>query len=170
MVPSLFCPIPSPASLVSLALPRKANRCAKPTRSNTSPFPCVRCSIAVRVRACPSPGPSIHTAAANLPASTGHARYTHEFMELRDGVDFEQKIFVKQHAADLLRQELRHVKPGEEIAMGTATDPINLPSGALRLLVRSFKNSPAQRPGPWHRHQIESGPARHGSAAVYLEK
>ncbi len=52
-----------------------------------------------------------------------YARYTHEFMELRDGVDFEQKIFVKQHAADLLRQELRHVKPGEEIAIGTATDP-----------------------------------------------
>jgi len=52
-----------------------------------------------------------------------YARYTHEFMELRDGVDFEQKIFVKQHAADLLRQELRHVKPGEDIAIGTATDP-----------------------------------------------
>src|SRR4030088_2555409 len=52
-----------------------------------------------------------------------YARYTHEFMELRDGVDFEQKIFVKQHAANLLRQELRHVKPGEEIAIGAATDP-----------------------------------------------
>ena len=52
-----------------------------------------------------------------------YARYTHEFMELRDGVDFEQKIFVKQHAANLLRQELRRVKPGEEIALGTATDP-----------------------------------------------
>jgi DNA repair photolyase len=52
-----------------------------------------------------------------------YARYTHEFMELRDGIDFEQKIFVKQHAAELLRQELRHVKPGEEIAIGTATDP-----------------------------------------------
>jgi len=52
-----------------------------------------------------------------------YARYTHEFMEMKDGVDFEQKIFVKQHAADLLRQELRHVKPGEEIALGTATDP-----------------------------------------------
>jgi DNA repair photolyase len=44
-------------------------------------------------------------------------------MEMRDGADFEQKIFVKQHAADLLRQELHHVKPGEEIALGTATDP-----------------------------------------------
>jgi DNA repair photolyase len=52
-----------------------------------------------------------------------YARYTHEFMEMRDGVDFEQKIFIKQHAADLLRQELHHVKPGEEIAIGTATDP-----------------------------------------------
>jgi DNA repair photolyase len=52
-----------------------------------------------------------------------YARYTHEFMEMKEGVDFEQKIFVKQHAADLLRQELRYVKPGEEIALGTATDP-----------------------------------------------
>src|ERR1700685_4430523 len=52
-----------------------------------------------------------------------YARYTHEFMEMRDGVDFEQKIFVKQHASELLRQELRHVKSGEEIAIGTATDP-----------------------------------------------
>jgi DNA repair photolyase len=52
-----------------------------------------------------------------------YARYTHEFMEMRDGVDFEQKIYVKQHAANLLRQELRQVKPGEEIALGTATDP-----------------------------------------------
>ena len=52
-----------------------------------------------------------------------YARYTHEFMELRDGVDFEQKIYAKQHAADLLRQELRKVKRGEDIAVGTATDP-----------------------------------------------
>src|SRR5262245_20569866 len=52
-----------------------------------------------------------------------YARYTHEFMEMRDGIEFEQKIYAKQHAADLLRQELRKVKPGEEIALGTATDP-----------------------------------------------
>src|SRR5215472_15222018 len=31
-----------------------------------------------------------------------YARYTHEFMELRDGRDFERKIYVKQHAAWLL--------------------------------------------------------------------
>jgi DNA repair photolyase len=52
-----------------------------------------------------------------------YARYTHEFMEMRDGMEFEQKIYVKQHAADLLRHELRRVKPGESIALGTATDP-----------------------------------------------
>jgi DNA repair photolyase len=52
-----------------------------------------------------------------------YARYTHEFMELRDGVDFERKIFVKQHAAAFLRAELKKVKRGEQIAIGTATDP-----------------------------------------------
>jgi DNA repair photolyase len=52
-----------------------------------------------------------------------YARYTHEFMEMRDGVDFERKIYVKQRAAWLLRQELKKVKRGEEIAIGTATDP-----------------------------------------------
>ncbi len=52
-----------------------------------------------------------------------YARYTHEFMEMRDGMDFEQKIYVKQHAAELLRHELRRVKPNEAIALGTATDP-----------------------------------------------
>src|SRR3954453_23741820 len=52
-----------------------------------------------------------------------YARYTHEFMEMRDGMEFEQKIYVKQHAAELLRRELRRVKPNESIALGTATDP-----------------------------------------------
>jgi DNA repair photolyase len=52
-----------------------------------------------------------------------YARYTHEFMEMRDGVAFEQKIYVKQHAGELLRQELRKVKTGESIAIGAATDP-----------------------------------------------
>ena len=65
-----------------------------------------------------------------------YARYTHEFIfpakpkpglaggpELREGEDFERKIFVKQRAAELLRHELKKVKRGEEIAIGTATDP-----------------------------------------------
>jgi DNA repair photolyase len=52
-----------------------------------------------------------------------YARYTHEFMELRDGVDFERRIFIKQQAAELLRRDLKKVKRGEQIAIGTATDP-----------------------------------------------
>jgi len=52
-----------------------------------------------------------------------YARYTHEFMEMRDGVDFERKIYIKQQAAWLLRLDLKKVKRGEEIAIGTATDP-----------------------------------------------
>jgi DNA repair photolyase len=52
-----------------------------------------------------------------------YARYTHEFMEMRDGAEFEQKIYVKQHTAELLRRELRRVKSGEAISLGTATDP-----------------------------------------------
>ena len=48
-----------------------------------------------------------------------YARYTHEFMEM-DATDFERKIYVKQHSAWLLRQELKQVRPGQSIAIGTA--------------------------------------------------
>lgn len=36
---------------------------------------------------------------------------------------FEREIYIKQHAAWLLRQELKKVAPDEMIALGTATDP-----------------------------------------------
>lgn len=52
-----------------------------------------------------------------------YARYTHEFMELRDPLAFERIIFLKQNAAWLLEQELRRIDPADEIAIGTATDP-----------------------------------------------
>ena len=66
-----------------------------------------------------------------------YARYTHEFMEIRDSVEFERQIYIKQGAAPtaagdsrpganlrwLLRRDLKKVKLGEEIAIGTATDP-----------------------------------------------
>lgn len=52
-----------------------------------------------------------------------YARYTHEFMNKPDPLTFEREIYIKQHAAWLLRQELRQVKPGEHVAIGTATDP-----------------------------------------------
>jgi DNA repair photolyase len=52
-----------------------------------------------------------------------YARYTHEFLDKTDPLTFEREIYIKQHAAWLLRQELRHVGAGETIAIGTATDP-----------------------------------------------
>lgn len=52
-----------------------------------------------------------------------YARYTHEFMERRDPDLFEREIYIKQHAAWLLRQELKNVRSDEYIALGTATDP-----------------------------------------------
>ncbi len=51
------------------------------------------------------------------------ARYTHEFLELCAPEDFERKIYFKQNAAWLLAQELARLKPGTQIALGTATDP-----------------------------------------------
>ncbi len=52
-----------------------------------------------------------------------YARFTHEFLEIRDPEEFERRIYFKQHAAWLLEQELAQLKPGTEIALGTATDP-----------------------------------------------
>lgn len=52
-----------------------------------------------------------------------YARYTHEFMELRDPREFEYKIFAKQFDAHRFRSELRRLPQGESIALGTATDP-----------------------------------------------
>jgi DNA repair photolyase len=51
-----------------------------------------------------------------------YARYTHEFLEMGPA-EFEQKIYFKENAAWLLEQELKRLKPGTEIALGTATDP-----------------------------------------------
>lgn len=52
-----------------------------------------------------------------------YARYTHEFMELRESEEFENRIFAKQFTLDTFRRDLARVKPGESIAIGTATDP-----------------------------------------------
>src|SRR5713101_4689931 len=42
-----------------------------------------------------------------------YARYTHEFMELRDGADFERKIFVKHFDGLRFKEELRRLPQGE---------------------------------------------------------
>jgi DNA repair photolyase len=52
-----------------------------------------------------------------------YARYTHEFMELRDPAEFEHKIFAKQFDAARFREELQRLPRGECVALGTATDP-----------------------------------------------
>jgi len=75
-----------------------------------------------------------------------YARYTHEFMEMHDGLDFERKIYVKQQTAWLLRQDLRKVKTGEEIAIGTATDPYQ-PAERRFEITRSILQEMAQHRG-----------------------
>jgi DNA repair photolyase len=52
-----------------------------------------------------------------------YARYTHEFLELREPGAFETRIFVKAWDPAEFRRELRRVPFGEGIALGTATDP-----------------------------------------------
>jgi DNA repair photolyase len=53
-----------------------------------------------------------------------YARYTHEFLELRDPMDFERRVFVKRMAAEVLAHTLARTPIGtDQIALGTATDP-----------------------------------------------
>lgn len=52
-----------------------------------------------------------------------YARYAHEFMELHDPELFERRIYAKRFHAPSFRAELKRVKRGECIWIGTATDP-----------------------------------------------
>jgi DNA repair photolyase len=52
-----------------------------------------------------------------------YARYTHEFMEMRDPEEFERKIYAKAFDPSRFREELSVLPLGETIALGTATDP-----------------------------------------------
>lgn len=51
------------------------------------------------------------------------ARYTHEFMELRDPNEFEHRIFAKAFNPYVFKKELQRLPVGEVVAIGTATDP-----------------------------------------------
>ncbi|MGC2301309.1 MAG: radical SAM protein [Acidobacteriaceae bacterium] len=84
-----------------------------------------------------------------------YARYTHEFihpveagggMERPDPMLFEREIYIKRHAAWLLRQELKEVRPGERIAVGTATDPYQ-PIERKEQVTRSLLEVFAERQG-----------------------
>ncbi|MEW5976968.1 MAG: radical SAM protein [Acidobacteriota bacterium] len=53
-----------------------------------------------------------------------YARYTHEYMGMEDGQDFERKIYNKINAARILARELTAERlRNRPIAIGTATDP-----------------------------------------------
>jgi DNA repair photolyase len=63
-----------------------------------------------------------------------YARYTHEFLELRDPMDFERRIFVKRMAAEVLARTLSRTPIGiDPIAIGTATDPYQPAEREFRL-------------------------------------
>jgi DNA repair photolyase len=52
-----------------------------------------------------------------------YARYTHDFLERHDPAAFETEIYAKEWNAAEFRDELKSVKPGQIVAIGTATDP-----------------------------------------------
>jgi DNA repair photolyase len=69
-----------------------------------------------------------------------YARYTHEFMEMWDGKDFERKIYAKVGLPELLRAELRQAKDkGLPIALGTATDPYQPAERHFEITRRTLK-------------------------------
>src|SRR5579864_2421627 len=68
-----------------------------------------------------------------------YARYAHEFMELRDPELFERKIFAKRFHAPWFRDELRRLKSGETIWMGTATDPYQPAERRFRITRRMLE-------------------------------
>ena len=79
-----------------------------------------------------------------------YARYTHEFMELRDPLEFENRIFAKQWNTAQFRQDLRRIDPRESIAIGTATDPYQ-PAERRYGLTRSILETMAGETGPGRR-------------------
>ena len=53
-----------------------------------------------------------------------YARPTHEYWGMDPGLEFEQRVFAKVNAHEVLRDELRRPRlMGEAIAIGTASDP-----------------------------------------------
>jgi DNA repair photolyase len=52
-----------------------------------------------------------------------YARYTHEFMELRDTEQFETEIYAKSFDLASFRRELARVPMKDGICIGSATDP-----------------------------------------------
>jgi DNA repair photolyase len=63
------------------------------------------------------------------------ARPTHKYLELDQGLDFDQQIVVKTNVAEVLRRELaRPSWSHEQVALGTNTDPYQRAEGRYRLM------------------------------------
>jgi len=69
-----------------------------------------------------------------------YARPSHEFLNLNQGDDFDQRIFVKVNASRVLRQEL--LKPrwqGESIVIGTESNRYEPAAGRVCITRRILK-------------------------------
>ncbi|TDO49218.1 DNA repair photolyase [Kribbella sp. VKM Ac-2527] len=63
------------------------------------------------------------------------ARPSHRYLELDEGRDFDQQIVVKTNVVEILRRELaRPSWSGEQVALGTNTDPYQRAEGRYRLM------------------------------------
>jgi DNA repair photolyase len=74
-----------------------------------------------------------------------YARYAHEFMELRDPELFERKIYAKRFHAPWFRDEVRRLKSGETIWIGTATDPYQPAERRFRITRRMLEVFASER-------------------------
>jgi len=77
-----------------------------------------------------------------------YARYTHEFMGLEGSLEFEERIYAKAAAPEILRRELRRAPKVEAIAMGTATDPYQPAErrfGSTRAILEVFAGEKGRR-------------------------
>src|SRR5271154_5328253 len=77
-----------------------------------------------------------------------YARYTHEFMGMEDGREFESRIYAKAAAPEILRRELRAIPRSKGIAIGTATDPYQPAErrfGRTRALLEVFAQEKGRR-------------------------
>ena len=76
-----------------------------------------------------------------------YARYTHEYMGMEDGEEFERKIYSKKDASRVLDEELTAAKlHNRPVAIGTATDPYQ-PAERRFFTTRSLLEVLAMRPG-----------------------
>jgi len=77
-----------------------------------------------------------------------YARYTHEFMGMEDGREFESRIYAKAATPEILRRELRGTPRDDAIAIGTATDPYQPAErrfGRTRALLEVFAQEKGRR-------------------------